>query len=78
MLTDEEFIDFVQRQNESRHLEFKPPGRRDDPYLFAQVTRAALGMANTRDGGRIILFAVVDSLSHSVSCARGRMLMLEV
>jgi predicted HTH transcriptional regulator len=55
MLTDEEFADLIQRQHESRHLEFKPPGRRDDPYLFAQVTRAALGMANTQDGGTIIL-----------------------
>lgn len=55
MLADEQFADLVTVRHELRGVEFKPPGRRDDAYLFAQVTRAALGMANTRDGGIVII-----------------------
>lgn len=40
---------------ETRGVEFKPPGPRTSKPLFAKVTRAALGMANRRDGGTIIM-----------------------
>jgi predicted HTH transcriptional regulator len=55
MLSAEQFADLVTLRHELRGVEFKPPGRRDDSYLFAQVTRAALGMANSRDGGIVIV-----------------------
>lgn len=53
-LSDEEFIALVTAPSERRNLEFKPGGHRSG-YHLAQVARAALAMANLRDGGVIIL-----------------------
>ena len=36
-------------------IEFKGPGPSTDRQLFAQVVKAVLGMANRRDGGRVII-----------------------
>ena len=41
--------------HEIRGLEFKGPGRSTDRRLFAQVVKAVLGMANRRDGGRVVV-----------------------
>src|SRR5216683_1288834 len=40
---------------ELRGLEVKGPGLRTDSHLFAKVTRAALSMANLRDGGHVLI-----------------------
>lgn len=53
-MTEAEFITLVTSPYERRSLEFKPGGPRQG-YLFAQVARAALGMANLSDGGIIIV-----------------------
>ncbi len=53
-LSDDDFIDLVTAPGERRNLEFKPGGHRSG-YHLAQVARAALGLANLRDGGVIIL-----------------------
>jgi predicted HTH transcriptional regulator len=55
VLTDAQFAQFIALPHELRGVEFKPPGPRTDPYLFAQVTRAALGMANNPGGGTVII-----------------------
>lgn len=60
MLSDDEFVYLVTSAHEQRDVEFKPPGSRRDGYLFAQVTRAALGMANIRGGGTIIIGVAQD------------------
>ena len=54
-MTDQEFADLLSLGYERRGLEFKPPGPRSDAYLLAAVARAALGMANLRDGGVIVV-----------------------
>lgn len=55
MLNNDEFAYLVALDHERRDVEFKPPGPRTEPHLFAQVTRAALGMANNRGGGVVII-----------------------
>ncbi len=55
MLSDDEFAYLITLAHERRDVEFKPPGSRRDGYLFAQITRAALGMANIRGGGTVII-----------------------
>jgi hypothetical protein len=42
-------------QHELPGVEFKSPGPRGERALFHSVVRAVLGMANRRDGGRIVL-----------------------
>ena len=54
-MTDEEFAEIMALGHETSGVEFKGPGRRSDRRLFAQVVRAVLGMANRRDGGRVII-----------------------
>jgi len=41
--------------DELRGFELKGPGSREDAHFFAKVTRAALGLANLRDGGHVIV-----------------------
>ena len=55
MLTAIEIMEVLQAGHELRGFEVKGPGDRNDPHLFAKVTRAALSMANHRDGGHIII-----------------------
>jgi predicted HTH transcriptional regulator len=54
-MTDEEFAEIIARGREQSSVEFKGPGLKTDTHLFAKVTRAALGMANRRDGGLVII-----------------------
>jgi len=54
-VNDEQFAGFIELGHELRGVEFKPPGLRTHRDLMAWVTRAALGMANHRDGGIIII-----------------------
>lgn len=54
-MTDREFAELLTGGHETRGVEFKGPGLRSDSHLFAKVVRAILGMANTRDGGRVII-----------------------
>jgi predicted HTH transcriptional regulator len=54
-VTDQEFAEILALGHETRGVEFKGPGRRSDRQLFAQVVNAVLGMANRRDGGKVII-----------------------
>jgi hypothetical protein len=53
--TEREFAELLARGYELRGVEFKGPGARSTPEYTARVVRAALGMANLRDGGLVIL-----------------------
>ena len=55
MLTAEEIEEILQSGHELRAFEVKGPGDRTEAHLFAKVTRAALSLANHRDGGHIII-----------------------
>lgn len=55
MMSDDELRDVLALGHEQRGVEFKGPGDASDPPFRAKVIRAALGMANRRDGGYIIL-----------------------
>lgn len=54
-MTDEEFVTNLALDYEPPGIEFKGPGLASDKHLFAKVARAVLGMANRRDGGRVII-----------------------
>src|SRR5689334_10159332 len=54
-MTESEFQQLVELGHEARGVEYKSPGRRDDGAFLAEVARAAMGMANHRDGGTIVL-----------------------
>jgi hypothetical protein len=58
-MTDDEFAALLQVGHETPGMECKGPGRRDDSYFFALVTKGALAMSNRRDGGDVII-GVVD------------------
>jgi predicted HTH transcriptional regulator len=51
----QDFATLLARGYEVRAVEFKGPGPRTDPNLRAKVIRAALGMANLRDVGRVVI-----------------------
>ena len=54
-MTDEEFARTMALGHELRGIEFKGPGPLSDRRLVAQAVKAVLGMANRRDGGRVII-----------------------
>ena len=54
-LTDRQFAELLAVSYEPRGLEFKGARPRTDRLFFARVVRACLGMANLRDGGRVII-----------------------
>ena len=54
-LTDRQFAELLALSYEPRGLEFKGARPRTDRLFFARVVRACLGMANLRDGGRVII-----------------------
>lgn len=54
-MTEEDFARLLVLQHELPGVEFKSPGPRGEKALFHSVVRAVLGMANRRDGGRIVL-----------------------
>lgn len=55
MITQEQLEEFLAFRHEIPGIEFKGPGFRKDTPLFGKVVRAAIGMANRRDGGVIII-----------------------
>ncbi len=59
-MTDEEFADLLSLGHERRGIEFKGCRPRTDRVFFAKVARAAIGMANRRNGGYVII-GVEDS-----------------
>ncbi len=54
-MNDEQFAELLDLKHELLNVEFKPPGLRTDRLLFHLVARAAIGMANRRDGGRVVI-----------------------
>lgn len=54
-MTDPEFEEVLLLGYERRATEFKGPGPRSSAPLFAKVVRAVLGMANTQDGGLVVI-----------------------
>lgn len=54
-MTDDQFAELLVLDHELQGVEFKGPGPRTDRYLQGKVIRAMLGMANRRDGGRVII-----------------------
>lgn len=55
MLSVDEIVQALIPGYELRGFELKGAGSRNDKPFFAKVTRAALGMANLRDGGHIVI-----------------------
>ncbi|MGA7678303.1 MAG: ATP-binding protein [Dehalococcoidia bacterium] len=54
-MNEEEFAALLALGHEVTGTEFKGSGPASDRHLFAKVARAVLGMANRRDGGRVII-----------------------
>lgn len=54
-LTASAILQLIEFGREQSGVEFKSGGPRTDRALFAGVVRAVLGLANTRDGGHLIL-----------------------
>lgn len=54
-MTEQEFAELLALGHEVGGVEFKAAGPRTDRPLFQRVVRAVLGMANRRDGGRVII-----------------------
>lgn len=54
-MTDTEFAEIMALRHELRGVEFKGPGALSDRPLAAQVVKAAIGMANRRSGGHVII-----------------------
>ncbi|HEV2457376.1 MAG TPA: ATP-binding protein [Ktedonobacterales bacterium] len=54
-MTDEQLADLLALPHEQSHVEYKSPARFKYQPLTARVVRAALGMANRRDGGMVIV-----------------------
>jgi Putative DNA-binding domain len=54
-VTDEEFEEILALGHENSNVEFKGPGLLKDKHFCARVVKAILGMANRRDGGRVVI-----------------------
>jgi predicted HTH transcriptional regulator len=61
-VTEQEFESLLARGYETNDVEFKSRGNRRDPVFLAGIIRAVLGMANCRDGGRVIIGVESDTL----------------
>ena len=55
MLSANQIAERLQFGYETRGLELKGPGSREDSHLLAKVARAALSLGNLRDGGYLII-----------------------
>lgn len=55
MLSNEEIAAFLSAGHELRNVEFKGRGSTSDSDFVAKVARAAIAMANQRDGGYVIV-----------------------
>jgi len=51
----QEFAELLAFGREQRGVEFKQGGSRKDKHLLAKVVRAMIGMANRRDGGKVVV-----------------------
>ena len=51
----QEFGEIIAFGRERRGVEFKRGGSRKDKQLLTKVVRAMIGMANRRDGGRVVI-----------------------
>lgn len=60
-MNEAEFRELLGRGHEIQGVEFKAPGSIKNRRLLAQIVRAALGMANRRYGGEIIIGVEEDS-----------------
>jgi predicted HTH transcriptional regulator len=54
-MNEQDFAALLALGHETRGIEFKGPGSRTDKAFLAWVVRGVLGMANRRDGGRVII-----------------------
>lgn len=54
-MTDEDFQLIVSRGRETRNVEFKGSAAIGETHFFLKVARSAIGMANTPNGGVIVL-----------------------
>jgi predicted HTH transcriptional regulator len=54
-MTDSELAEFLSLPHELEGVEFKGPGPRTSPALFAKVARAMLAMTNRSQGGIVII-----------------------
>lgn len=61
LVTDSEFARIMERRRELRGVEFKGPGLLSEGRLAAQVVKAAIGMANRRSGGSVIIGVQEDA-----------------
>lgn len=64
-MKEEAFEQLLALGHEQHGVEFKRGGPASDGHLFAVITRAALGMANRRDGGAIVVG--VDDQEHTLT-----------
>ncbi|GHF22624.1 helix-turn-helix domain-containing protein [Pseudolysinimonas yzui] len=55
MLSDEEIAAIIELGYEQRSIEFKAAGSRTDRRFLALIARAALALANQRDGGHLLI-----------------------
>lgn len=62
-LTAVDLQDVLGVGHEQNGFEFKGPGRVDDKPLIYRIIRAMCGMANRRDGGRVVI-GVIDEPGH--------------
>ena len=62
-MTEQDFRVHLARGHETNGIEFKGPGSSTDKAFLAKIVRAALAMANRRDGGTIIIGVEDTNLS---------------
>ncbi|WP_150307200.1 AlbA family DNA-binding domain-containing protein [Planctomonas psychrotolerans] len=65
MLSNEEIAAFLEAGYESRAVEFKGAGSTRDSSFVATVARAAIALANQRDGGWVIIGVDEDDIERS-------------
>jgi hypothetical protein len=70
-MTDDDLERIVQIGFETRSVEFKSPGLSSDADLRAQIIRVAMSMANTRDGG-VVLVGMVERPDRPVFTSANR------
>ena len=54
-LSPGELLERIMLGHETKGVEFKSPGERTNKSFLAKVAKAALGMANLRHGGLVVI-----------------------
>jgi hypothetical protein len=54
-MNSDQFSQLLSIGYELRGIEYKGPAPRSDNYIFSEVTKAAIGLSNTRGGGLVII-----------------------